>query len=207
MYIDDGTIFSNAPNHKTSTCNATLGLQEVTAWLGRNGLKCDTDKTKFIFFAPTCPTHLISCLITSIQPHTSASSSYTVKCSSLIHYLGIFIHEHFNWMHHVPIMANHAHSTIHALSILGNSVQGLDYANWHWIFHSLILPVLTYGFPLYSTQPHIKGLLDILQVAQNNVVWKMSGAFKMTPIILLHYLLAISPLPLTIIKLTDIFHL
>jgi len=205
MYIDDGAIFSNALNHELSTCNATRRLQEITAWLGQNGLKCDTDKTEFITFAPPHPKHLIGTPITSIQPCTSASSSYTVERSPLICYLGIFIHEHFDWTHHMTIMANHARSTVHALSILRNSIRGLDYANWRRIFHSLILPVLTYGFPLYSTQPCIKGLLDILQVAQNDAVRKMSGTFKMTPVIPLHYLLAIPPLPLTITKLTDIF--
>jgi len=205
MYVDDGAIFSNAKNHELSTCNATCGLQEITAWLGRNGLKCNTDKTEFITFAPPCPKHLIGAPVTSIHPCTSASSSYTVKRSPLIRYLGIFIHECFDWTHHVTIMANHAHSTICALSILGNSVRGLNYANWHQVFHSLILPILTYGFPLYSTQPCIKGLLNILQIAQNDAVRKMSSVFKTTPVVPLHYLLAIPPLPLTITKLTDIF--
>ena len=207
MYVDDGAIFSNTKTQKESARIATLALQEITAWLGRNGLKCDTDKTEFITFAPLRPRYLIGAPVSSIQPCTSASSSYTVKHSSLIRYLGIFIHERFDWTHHVTIMANHARSTIHALSILRNSVRGLDYANWRQLFHSLILPVLTYSFPLYSTQPHIKGLLDILQITQNDAVRKMSGAFKTTPVVPLHYLLAIPPLPLTIIKLTDVFRL
>ena len=107
----------------------------------------------------------------------------------------------------MTIMANRARSTIRALSILGNSVRGLDYANWRKLFHTLVLPVLTYGFPLYSTQPRNKGLLDILQVAQNDMVRKMSGAFKTTPIVPLHYLMAIPPLPLSIKKLTAVFRL
>ena len=208
MYIDDGTIFSNAKNHQLSALNTTKGLQEIMAWLGRNSLKCDEDKTEFISFSPPHATeHLIGRTVTSIHPCTSASTSYTVECSSLICYLGIFIHERFDWTHHVTIMANHACSTVRALSILRNSIHSLDYANWHKLFHTLILPVLTYGFPLYSTQPHNKGLLNILQVAQNDMVHKMSGAFKMTPIVPLHYMMAIPPLPLTITKLTLNFRL
>ena len=208
MYVDDGAIFSNAKTHQLSSQNAACGLQEITAWLGRNGLKCDTDKTEFISFAPPrTPEHIFGRLTTSIHPRTSSSSSYTVKQSTVIRYLGVFIHHRFNWTHHVTIMANQARSTVRALSILGNSVWGLDYANWCRIFHSLVLPVLTYGFPLYSTQPRIKGLLDILQVAQNDAVRKMSGAFKTTPIIPLHYLMAIPPIPLTISKLTSVFKL
>jgi len=208
MYVDDGAIFSNTKTHRASSQNAARGLQEIMAWLGRNGLKCDMDKTEFISFAPPCAAeHLVGCLITSIHPQTSSSSSYTVERSTVIRYLGVFIHHQFDWTHHVTIMANQACSTVRTLSILGNSVRGLDYASWRRVFHLLVLPVLTYGFPLYSTQPHIKGLLDILQVAQNDAVHKMSGAFKTTPIVPLHYLMAIPPIPLTISKLTSIFRL
>ena len=208
MYVNNGAIFSNAKNHQLSALNATKGLQEVTAWLGRNGLKCDEDKTEFISFSPPrAAEHLVSRTVTSIYPRTSATTSYTVEHSSLIRYLSIFIHERFNWTHHITIMANRARSTIRALSILGNSVRGLDYANWRKIFHTLVLPVLTYGFPLYSTQPRNKGLLDILQVAQNDMVRKMSGAFKTTPIVPLHYMMAIPPLSLSIKKLTSVFRL
>ena len=208
MYVDDGAIFSNAKNHQLSALNATKGLQEITAWLGRNGLKCDSDKTEFISFSPfRAAEHLVGRTVSSIHPRTSATTSYTVERSPLIRYLGIFIHERFDWTHHVTIMANRARSTVRALSILGNSIRGLDYANWRKLFHALVLPVLTYGFPLYSTQPRNKGLLDILQIAQNDMVRKMSGAFKTTPIIPLHYMMAIPPLPLTIKKLTTVFRL
>jgi len=208
MYVDDGAIFANAKTHSLSSLNATRGLQEITEWLGQSGLKCDTDKTEFISFSPPrSMVHINGPLVTAIHPHTSASSSYTVERSTIICYLGIFIHHQFDWTHHVTIMANRTRSTIRALSILGNSVRGLDYANWRKLFHSLILPILTYGFPLYSTLARNKGLMDILQVAQNDAVRKMSGAFKTTPIVPLHYLMAIPPISLTLSKLTDVFRL
>jgi len=104
-------------------------------------------------------------------------------------------------------MANRTCSTVCALGVLGNSIQGINYANWHKLFHALILPVLTYGFPLYATSHHNKGLLKILQTAQNDMVRKMSRAFKTTPITPLHYLVAIPPISLTIKKLSDTFTL
>jgi len=208
MYVDDTTIFSNSKTHLLSSLNATHGLQEITEWLGQSSLTRDTDKTEFISFSPPhSMVYINSPLVSAIHPHTSASSSYTVECSSIICYLGIFIHHQFDWTHHMTIIANHTRSTICALSILRNSVRGLDYANWCKLFHSLILPVLTYGFPLYSTLACNKGLINILQVAQNDTVRKMSGTFKTTPIVPLHYLMAIHPINLTLSKLTDLFYL
>ena len=136
-----------------------------------------------------------------------SSGRYPIKRSNLIRYLGIFIHHTFDWSHHVSIMANRARSTTCALNLLGNSVQGLDFANWRRLFHTLILPILTYGLPLYANNPHIKGLIKTLQVAQNKIVRKMSGTFKTSPIIPLHYLISIPPLHLTIHKLSHQFSL
>lgn len=70
----------------------------------------------------------------------------------------------------MTIMANHARSTVRVISILGNTVCGLHTTNWCKIFHALILPVLTYGLPLYTSQKHVVGLTKTLQVAQNNAI-------------------------------------
>ena len=131
-----------------------------------------------------------------------SSGRYPVKWTNLIWYLGIFIHHTFDWSHHITIMANRARSTTRALNLLGNSVQGLDFANWCHLFHALILPILTYGLPLYTNNPCIKGLIKTLQVAQNEIVRKMSSTFKTSPIIPLHDLISIPPLHLTIRKLS-----
>jgi len=157
-----------------SFLNACSGLQDIVGWLLRNGLKCDPDKMEFISFYPHKSQDLVGGRVTALR-FLLPSGPLEVKRSELIRYLGVFIHHKFDWSHHVTIMANRARSTSRALTILGNSVRGLDYANWHKIFHALILPVLTYGFPLFSTSPRIKGLIKTLQVAQNVIVWKMSG--------------------------------
>jgi hypothetical protein len=42
-------------------------------------------------------------------------------------------------------MANHAHSNIHGVNILSNSVHRLDFLNWRKVYNTLIIPGLTYG--------------------------------------------------------------
>jgi len=205
MYVDDGAISGFASSHRVSAQLVRTGLEDITHWLLRNGLHCDPDKTEFISFFPRRK-HLGG-LITELRFHNLPTGPLAVKRSDTIRYLGIFLHHRFDWTHHATIMANRARSTIRALNILGNSVRGLDYANWRRLFHALILPILTYGFPLYSTQPGTKGVMKILQTAQNDAVRKMSGCFKTTPISPLHYLMAIPPISLTINKLTSVFTL
>jgi len=85
-----------------------------------------------------------------------------------VHYLGIFIDDKFNWEPHIKIMAARAQSSFRGL-LLGNSVRGIDFHNWHLVFHAITLPVLLYGLPVWSHRAP-KSLIRILQVAQNVAV-------------------------------------
>jgi hypothetical protein len=87
-----------------------------------------------------------------------------------------------------------------ALGVLGNSVHGLDFANWRKVFHAIVLPILTYGSPVWFTDIKQKGLVSILQVAQNEACHKISGCFRTTPTDPLHYLLGIPPILYTLRK-------
>ena len=97
-------------------------------------------------------------------------------------------------------MAARARSTLKALRIMGNSVHGLDFANWRLVFHAVILPVLVYGLAIWSH--HLpKSLIHTLQVAQNEAVRCIGGVFRTTPTDPLHRLLSIPPIQFTIAKL------
>ena len=103
-------------------------------------------------------------------------------------------------------MATRAKSTVQAINILGNSVWGLDLAGWRKIYHALILPVLTYGLPLYASRIK-KGAVKVLQVAQNAALRKICGVFKTTLVEPLPYMSAILPMsvyiPMALAKFGD----
>ena len=101
-------------------------------------------------------------------------------------------------------MAARACSSLRGLSLLGNSVQGLEFDNWCRVFHAITLPVLLYGLPLWSHRPP-KRLTQTLQVAQNDTVRHISGSFRTTPVEPLHNMLAIPPIHFTITKYRTVF--
>jgi hypothetical protein len=100
------------------------------------------------------------------------------------------------------VVCNLIHTT---LSILGNSIRGINFASWQKIFHAIILPVLTYAFPAWFTPSTTKKVLNILQVAQNDAIRKISGWFCTMPILPLHHLVAILPIKFTLQKLCNSF--
>ena len=56
-------------------------------------------------------------------------------------------------------MINRARSSIRSLSILGNSVRGLDFMNWQKVYNAVVIPALTYGVPVWYMGRHQKGLV------------------------------------------------
>ena len=200
-YVDDGAITATSATHHGATAQAVSGFTEVTKWLFQNGLTIDPDKTEFIVFYKSLSPRTHGSLPQQVLLCDPVHGVKTVNRSLVVRYLGVFIKHNFSWDHHVTIMANRARSTVRAISILGNSIRGIHAANWRKIFYALILPVLTYGFPLYASQKRVVGITKTLQVAQNDALRKMTGAFKTTPVDPLHFMVAIFPVKIQLQKL------
>jgi hypothetical protein len=105
------------------------------------------------------------------------------------------------WTKHVDIMVNCAQSTIHRISILRNSIRGLNFMNWRRVYNALVIPTLTYGAQVWYTRHRQKGLTNRMQIAQNEGLHKLMGVFKTTPIEPLHNLTRIPLIPYLIGKL------
>jgi hypothetical protein len=157
-YIDDGAIVATSATHALATCQAAEGFELATKWLHKNGLATDLDKSEFIPFYKHLSPHTHRLVPDRIHLQNPRNSLMTMKRSSVVCYLSIFLKHNLSRDHYVTIMANRARSMVHAISILGNSVRGINATNWRKIFHALILPILTYRLPLYASQKHVVGL-------------------------------------------------
>ena len=200
MFVDDGAIFAASATFLSATHLACLGFEEVLGWLHCNGLCTNQEKTEFITFFPSCPSIHLRYLedIASITVHDPTQGDYPVHQSTVVHYLGTFLHQRLDWTHHAKVMATRACSTVQALNILGNSIWGLSFANWRQVYHSIILPIPTYAFLVWFSLHTTKKVLKIFQVAQNNVVCKISSCFQTTPVEPLHLLVSIPPIIFTL---------
>ena len=184
---------------------AASGLEDILDWLKCNGLCTNPDKTEVMIFKNK-HSHHFGAPITHIAIHNPFARMHVVKVSLTLCYLGVFLHHYLNWETHITTMECCACSTIRTVGILGNSVHGLDFINWGKVYHALILPILTYTLPVWFINSGQISLLKHLQVAQNDAVRKMSGSFKTTPMVPLHYLMAIPPIHFTLTKLWAAFN-
>ena len=206
LYVDDGGLVASGPMHRSSATKVTSQFEYVSQWLLDVGLRTDPEKTEYItFFNPRRAAHLVGTPIHHLALRDAANGMISIPRATSVRYLGVFFTSNLSWELHVRTMANRARSTIRALHILGNSIRGLDFANWRRVFHAIVIPILTYGAPIWATGTHIKRLVNIAQVAQNDALRRISGCFRTTPTEPLHYLLAILPLKLTLDKLIRSF--
>jgi hypothetical protein len=203
LYVDDGAIFASSVTTRAALKSVVEGLEEITSWLGRNGLKTDADKAEAMVFLPTRPNPtLLGTTPTHIMYHDPFAGEVKVKISQCVRYLGLFLNPKLLWKPHVETMAAHAWSTLRSLNLLGNSVRGLRFAAWRRLYHAILVPILTYGIVAWHPPDGTrKGLISVLQVAQNDALRKMSGCFRTMPIDPLHNLMAIPPIEFTARKL------
>ena len=200
MYIDDGVIFACGREWKQIEDTIRKGYSECAEWLTRAGLNIEPDKSELLFFRkrgeksdPPPYIHL---------PNHALQTYYRVPATSTIRYLGFFFDNRLNWSHHVNTVCNRARATLKALQLLGNSIWGLDQANWRLAYNAICLPVLTYRCQLWYTGKQVT-LVKKLQTVQNEVVRIISGTFRTTPREPLHQLLTIIPMGLCLDMLTQ----
>ena len=166
-------------------------LEETLQWLHTNGLTADYEKTELMIFSPSRyrgPT------VSERAYKDPTGTRHPVKSSSRIRYLGFFLTPTLDWRPHISIMAMRARSTIRGLSILGNSIRGLDLVHWKQVYLMYVIPILTYGVPVWYTGVSQKGLINTLQIAQNEGVRKITGVFRTTPTTVTENMIGIAPI-------------
>jgi Reverse transcriptase (RNA-dependent DNA polymerase) len=205
LYVNDGCITASGQTYRSAITKAAKLYERASVWLNNNSLQLDPGKMEFLLFWGRHSGKCFGTLITDIAVQDARHGIYTIKHKAAVRYLGMFLTPSLDWHTHVEIMSARARSMITALSILGNSMRGLDYANWRKVYHSLIVPILTYGSPVWFTDRQQRGLIKTLQVAQNDACRKISGCFRTMPMEPLHHLLSIPPICFTLHKLTSIY--
>jgi hypothetical protein len=92
--------------------------------------------------------------------------------------------------------------SIKALQVLGNTIRGLSMANWRLVLNAVCLPVLTYGSQLWFLTGAAKGLTNMVQRVQNDMVRQVTGAFRTAPHEPLLHFTRMLPMKFFIEKLT-----
>ena len=117
------------------------------------------------------------------SPHINLTNcngtTSTILVGSTIHWLGVHFSCKLLYNYHVTKMAVKAENTVACISMLANTVQGLSYYYHLLLYHTCILPIITYASAAWWTgkQKHIQ----ILNKVQNRTLHLICAAFHTTP--------------------------
>src|SRR6266404_4902438 len=98
-------------------------------------------------------------------------------------------------------MANRTRASLWAVKVLGNSIRGLNLANWRLLYNAITLPTLLYGSQLWWAVPRKTTLINTLCTAQHVGLRLITGAFRTTPTEPLHVLAQVLPIHIYLEKL------
>ena len=203
MYVDDGAIYATLAMIKGAADSVVEGYTKVLDWLFRNGLTADPDKCELMTFTHNrADPRKVGQLILRIKYADPVHGRQHIKhAKEPIRYLGIYIDQKLNWDHHTTVMVNRGRSTIRGINILGNSIRGIDMLGWRRVYNALVVPVITYGTPVWYTGRNQKTWMKKFETVQNEGTRKMLGVFKTTPVEPLNNLTGIPPIPYLLDKL------
>jgi hypothetical protein len=181
MYVDDSILFAASKDWGDMERLLRAWYTVCEEWLRRSGLVIEPDKTELLFFQKPYEHNAVLAPTRLALPDPTISSYYVVRPVENLRYLGFFINRRLKWELHVRIMCNQAWASIKALQVLGNMIQGLSMANWWLVLNAVCLPVLTYGSQLWYCSGASKGLVNMVQWVQNDMVRQVTGAFRTAP--------------------------
>ena len=179
IYVDDGLIAASAHDRRTSTKIAEIAFHVAHEWLSTRGMKIDQGKSELIHFTRSNRGRHSGDGPSITIPTNSPGELRTINPVKVIRYLGIWLDSHLNLAEHVQKTTSKAITAAHSLRLLGNSVRGLHQTHARQLYLGAILPIATYGLPIFWKSKRGR-VLTTLTTMQNKCLRMITGAFRTT---------------------------
>ncbi|KAF8680852.1 hypothetical protein AX14_004444 [Amanita brunnescens Koide BX004] len=190
FFVDDGLLYCASRSLVQNAEHIERCLDRVQTVLATLGLFIDLDKTELIHFPGfdqskksrqlAKPQRQPGLNIHSLTGH----GTVVIKPKPCIRYLGFYFDSELNWNAHVTFYLNRAFSTIRALRMLGSSICGLGTLQKRHSYQACVIPVLTYGLPLWFAHDGagVKKYIQRINKVHSHACKWIVGCFRTTPI-------------------------
>ncbi|VVT49099.1 uncharacterized protein SAPINGB_P002103 [Magnusiomyces paraingens] len=192
-FVDDVTIYCH-DSQARATNSLGLALKACVEWATKAHTEIDLgDKLNFIHFGnktanpPRLP---VPCQQTLREPQDEAKV------------LGVILDRKLNFKPHISLKKEQAIQAINFITRLGGTTDGLTGFAFKLLYNSCIVPIISYGVGVWGNNPNtVKKMGNSIQLTQNIALRRMLGAYRTTPIYILHREAGVLPLH---IKLEDL---
>ena len=106
------------------------------------------------------------------------TQSIQISPTGFSRWLGIFLDSKLSYKQHIKAMTARGITITSGLQMLCNTIRGMDQTHMRMMYNACVLPVLTYGCPIwYNKHKPQKHLLNELKKVQNVALQCILGAF------------------------------
>lgn len=151
---------------------ANLELQKITNWAKENKIKFNDQKSKMLIITRRKPQ--IQREINIYLNNRKLNQEETIK------YLGIIIDRKFSFNQHIEHVTQKSTKLIHALSRSARVTWGLNSDVMRIIYKGAILPLLSYGAPVWEEAIRKRFNIVKLQRVQRLINLKIAKAYRTT---------------------------
>jgi hypothetical protein len=191
VYVDDGVVKAYDRDAAVAARRAGEACTTVEGRLNLIGLGVDHgEKLEGIIFATAKMRHNV----TVIRVDHPDGTHTLVAPAQEWRYLGIFFTPRLSWGAHVKRCKLKGIAMARACRMLANCSRGLALAHARTAYLMAIRPLITYGSPVWYTGRRQDKLVQDLQVAQNEGLRWILGAFRTSPAEDMHHLASIPPI-------------
>jgi ribonuclease HI len=198
-YADDLLILTKGKTQVEVENYANIETQKVTAWARENKMIFNERKSKLM-------------IITRRRPKMKRDYKIYLNNKQLcqentIKYLGIIIDKRFNFNEHIEYMTAKCIKFIHALSKSAKVNWGLRHDVLRIIYSGAILPLLSYGTPVWIESLQRNRNASKLKRVQRLINIKIAKAYRTTSHEALCVLTGITPIMIELENVAQMYHI
>ena len=188
MYVDDRKLYVSSNSLETNVILIKLAYQEVESWLTSAGLSADITKREIMHYSRR-PKYDCSPSITFLDMD---GTTRTVTPERQIRWLGVYFDRKLRFEQHVKQLATRGENTVNGLTMLANTVRGLNQTHLRHLYLACVVPKILYACPAwwngtsYQTKP--------LEKVQRRALILICAAFKTSPTTALEIEASIPPI-------------
>lgn len=188
-YADDVVLMSRGKFLDTLSDLLTNGLNCLKRWADDRGLGVNSTKTELVLFTNR---HKIPDFKKPILGRQELSLSDEAK------YLGIILDRKLNWNKNMEERRKKAFNALYICKKFMGRSWGTSPKISHWLYTSVVRPVLTYGCLVWWTAIEKKKHITALAGVQRSAGLCITGALRSTPTAAIEIILDLKPIDLFI---------
>lgn len=198
-FADDVIVLIKGKNVLEIENKANIELNKISKWAKLNKISFNRDKTKIMLISRNKPKNK-PVLNTYIN-------NGRIEQTNKMKYLGILIDERFKFNQHIEYITEKCIKLIHALAKSAKINWGLNSDVTKIIYKGAILPLISYGIPVWIESLNTKYNIMKIKRVQRLINIKIARAFRTTSHEALCILTGLTPINIELSAISKLFYI